>query len=89
MAPIRSKKISKPTQMQAPEKIFISKLKGNDQIITPLSQLKELASEKNSYHTIKGEIESVKHIIYKVAYTLLSMYYEIFSIRLVLNAVAA
>jgi hypothetical protein len=35
-----------------------------------LSQLKELASEKNSYHTVKGEIESVKHIIYKVAYPL-------------------
>ena len=79
MAPIRSKKISKESQvqapeiskksqMQAPEKIFISKLKGNDQIITPLSELKELASEKNSYHTVKVNIESVKHITYKVEY---------------------
>jgi hypothetical protein len=68
MAPIRSKRICKQTKIEAPEKNFISKLKGNDQIITPLSQLKELASELNSYHTIKGNIESVKHSIYKVKY---------------------
>jgi hypothetical protein len=67
MPPTLSKKISKEAQIQAPKKIFINKLKGNDQIITPVSQLKELASEMNSYHTIKDHIESVKHIVYKVA----------------------
>jgi hypothetical protein len=66
MASIRSKTISKKAPINAPEKIYISKVKGNDQMITPLSQLKELASEQNSYHTIKGEIEGVKHFIYKV-----------------------
>jgi hypothetical protein len=68
MPPTRSKKISKEPQIQAPEKIFINKLKGNDQVITPVSELKELASDMNSYHTIKGHIESVKHSTYKVKY---------------------
>jgi hypothetical protein len=81
MAPIRSKRIYKQSKIETPEKNFISKLKGNEEIISPLSQLKELVSEEISYYTIKGNIESIKHSIYKVSYhpfskSIISIFYS-------------
>jgi hypothetical protein len=78
MDPIRSKKISNKSQVQAPgnskkshmqgpKKIFISKLKDNEEKITPLSEGNNLEGEKNSDETIKGNVDSSKHIIYKVS----------------------
>lgn len=52
-------------------KVFVSKIKGNESVITPISSIKEAANlVDNNYFTINAKIEEIKYTLYKVFITI-------------------
>ena len=69
MAATRKQKINdkKPKKMSGGvQKVFVTKLKGNEEAVRPISEINEQASERNAYFTVKAQIISTKYNVYQV-----------------------